>query len=211
MNIIDKASEALKSSVDFIVDKNRQLAQLNRLDAIIKTETEIINNAYIALGKIYQKKLEGSTEETSADLLLETIKNSKLRLKKAKTRYEYTAKYGVPKPCCAAADPSVCTEEEYETVTETEEPNIDLDDEDEDITIAYVAPEAESAAKKDEEPPAPVAKAETAAELEANAPAEEKKSDTAAELKKKRSSRKKAVVRESDSEAANENDTKPLV
>lgn len=210
MNIIDKVSEALQNSVDFIIDKNRQLAQLHRLEAIIRTETEIINNAYIALGKIYQKKLEGNPDETSAELLLETIKNSKLRLKKARARYEYTAKYGVPKPCCCAgSDCSAAADadEEPEETAEPKEPEIILDEDEEDITIAYAAPENEIT---------PVAKAETAAELEANAPIEEKaapekKSDTAADLKKKRGSRKKAVVRESDSEAANENDTKPLV
>ena len=42
--------------------------------------------------------LEGKAEETDVSVICDTIKNSKLRLKKAKARYEYIFKYGVPAP-----------------------------------------------------------------------------------------------------------------
>lgn len=96
MNLIDKISIALSDSLDYIIDKNRQRAQLNRIDAVIKNETDILNRAYIALGKQYHKMLEGKAQETDVSQICDTIKSAKLRLKKAKARYEYTLKYGVP-------------------------------------------------------------------------------------------------------------------
>lgn len=98
MDFIDKLSMVLSDSLDYLIDRNRQKAQLNRIEAVIKNETEILNRAYIALGKHYYKTLDGRTEETDISQICDTIKNSKLRLKKAKARYEYIFKYGVPTP-----------------------------------------------------------------------------------------------------------------
>ena len=98
MDFVDKLSIALSDSLDYLIDKNRQKAQLNRIEAVIKNETEILNRAYIALGKHYYKTLDGKAEETDVSQICDTIKNSKLRLKKAKARYEYIFKYGVPAP-----------------------------------------------------------------------------------------------------------------
>lgn len=195
MSLIEKVTNTVSQSVDFIIDKNRQLAQLNRLDAIIKNETEIINNAYIKLGKIYLSQLEGNAqEEANTDLLINSIKTSKERLTKAKARYEYTKIYGVPQPGFnedVAAQQVQKAEEVPDEKAETEE-----EPEDEDITIAYVAPESESADEQEKEESKPV---------------EAKKPETASEYKKKRSSKKKAVVRESDLEAANETDAESSV
>jgi len=98
MDFVDKLSILLSDSLDYLIDKNRQKAQLNRIEAVIKNETEILNRAYIALGKHYYKTLDGKAEETDVSQICDTIKNSKLRLKKAKARYEYIFKYGVPAP-----------------------------------------------------------------------------------------------------------------
>lgn len=98
MDFVDKLSILLSDSLDYLIDKNRQKAQLNRIEAVIKNETEILNRAYIALGKHYYKTLDGKAEETDVSQICDTIKNSKLRLKKAKARYEYIFKYGVPTP-----------------------------------------------------------------------------------------------------------------
>lgn len=98
MSFIDKLSMVLSDSLDYLIDKNRQRAQLNRITAVINNETEILNRAYAALGRHYYKKLDGKTEETDVSQICETIKSARLRLKKAKARYEYILKYGVPTP-----------------------------------------------------------------------------------------------------------------
>ena len=68
--------------------------------------------------------------------LLDAIKNSKLRIKKERARYEYTIKYGVPKD---GVNP--------EDIADAEKKIGNSDDkDDQDITIAYADPEAEDAA-----------------------------------------------------------------
>ena len=142
MNIINRVGETITQSVDFIVDKSRQAAYLNRLKVIIDGEQETLDCAYIALGKQYAAVLEGQEANSDEnDALLETIRSSKLRIKKARARYEYTMKYGVPKD-------GVKSEE----VSGEEKTADDSDDKDEqDITIAYADPEAVEAATADDE------------------------------------------------------------
>ena len=219
MNFVDKISGTLLQSIDYIIDKNRRCAQLNRLDVIIQNETEILNNAYIALGKIYLKKLEENGEETQAETeqIINLIQDSKIRLKKARARYNYTSKYGVPKPGFNEND-VVNEEQDSADIDEIDAETINEEIDDEDITIAYAEPEAEKAEKTEETDSAKevpdsdaVINEETKAEAEPPA-VSEKKTDSAASLKKKRSSsKKKTVVRESDSEAANDSDNDPIV
>ena len=133
MNFINKVGETITQSVDFIVDKSRQAAYLNRLKMIIDGEQETLDCAYIALdyGLTVAYVREANEDENKA--LLETITNSKLRIKKARARYEYTLKHGVPKD-------GVRPEEINETEKSAD------DKEDQDITIAYADPAAEDAA-----------------------------------------------------------------
>ena len=96
MVILDKVGEGLANTVDYLVEKNRQMAQLNRLAAIIKTETDMINRAYVALGKQYFAMLQGTAVENDMTQICEVIKFSEERLKKAQARYDYVKVYGVP-------------------------------------------------------------------------------------------------------------------
>ena len=133
MNFINRVGETITQSVDFIVDKSRQAAYLNRLKMLIDGEQETLDCAYIALGKLYAAVLDGQqVNEAENGALLETIKNSKLRIKKARARYEYTLKNGVPKDGV-----------KLEETPEEEKPGESADDkEEQDITIAYADPEA---------------------------------------------------------------------
>ena len=98
MDLVEKFNLALSDSLDYLIDKKKKKAQLNRIEAVIKNETEILNRAYIALGKHYYKMLEGKAEETDVSQICDAVKSAKLRLKKAKARYEYIFKYGIPTP-----------------------------------------------------------------------------------------------------------------
>lgn len=141
MKIVNKVGDTISQSVNFIIDKNRQAAQLNRLKAIIQSETEALDNAYIALGKQYLNILEGKpSEDIDTSVLRENIENSKLRLKKARARYEYTLKYGIPSAGTNVED----TPEDAECKKEgcTTEKKADTEEDEQDITIAYADPTA---------------------------------------------------------------------
>lgn len=130
MNIINKTKGTISSTVDVIKEKNKKNAYLNRLKAIIEGEQETIECAYLALGKLYLDMLEGKEEQRKdAEIFADTIKAAKLRLKKARARYEYTVKYGIPKPGTNAEEVIQAENEALENAKKAEE--------DQDITIAY--------------------------------------------------------------------------
>lgn len=143
MSFIDKVSGSISQSINTIIDKNRKYAQLNRLNAIIKNETEVLNRAYIALGKQYYKILKGNTANSDVSEICTVIEDSKLRLQKAQERYNYVEKYGLENA------------ESKQPVTKTDtddEVKDDIDDleEDEDITIACADMTDETNAKTSE-------------------------------------------------------------
>ena len=130
MNIIDKTKGTISSTVDKKKEKNKKNAYLNRLKAIIEGEQETIECAYLALGKIYLDMLEGKEEQRKdAEIFVGTINSAKLRLKKARARYEYTLKYGVPSPDTNAEEVIRAENEALEKAKKAEE--------EQDITIAY--------------------------------------------------------------------------
>ncbi len=96
MAFLDSVKNGLSTAVDTvsgitqtIIEKNRLNAQLNRLRAIMKSECEMINRAYITLGKkYYENKVNNKTDacENEAELFL-IIENSKEQIKKARERY----------------------------------------------------------------------------------------------------------------------------
>lgn len=175
MNLIDKVGECVSASVDRIVEKNRQVAQLNRLNAIIRNETEVINHAYIALGKQYFKMLEGTAEETDMTQICDVIKFSEKRLKKAQARYDYIKVYGVPDKSGDTGERAAKSSDDEGTEISDET----CEEESADITIAVAEAEQDTPA---EDP-------------------EQKAAEAVKELKKKHKARKDD---DTDAEAASE-------
>lgn len=141
MNIIDRIGMGLSQTVQNIVESNRKCAQLNRLNLVIKNEMQVLDRAYIALGKHYYKSLSGDKDIEDVDIsqLSKTIETAKLKLKKAQERYVYIEQYGMPdedKPQAEIVqtpvqeeihecdyddeDITICCAEESETKTETQ-------------------------------------------------------------------------------------------
>ncbi|MCH5301027.1 MAG: hypothetical protein J1E56_06885 [Ruminococcus sp.] len=97
MDFLDTVKSSLNTAVDTIsavthtiIEKNRTNAQLNRLRLVMKNESEMINRAYIALGKHYYEN-SGKGEEflpaKNESELFNVIETSKCRIKKARERY----------------------------------------------------------------------------------------------------------------------------
>ena len=201
MVILDKVGEGLANTVDYLVEKNRQMAQLNRLAAIIKTETDMINRAYVALGKQYFAMLQGTAVENDMTQICEVIKFSEERLKKAQARYDYVKVYGVPTAQVDTVD-MIRSNDNNDAQTVEEEAKSEEASECEegaDITIAVADEEAkaEKAEQTEEntvEETAEEAAAEETKADEAETDAEETKTDEAetdAEEKAEESLKKK--------------------
>lgn len=103
---VNTAVDTISSVAQAIVDKNRTNAKLNRLRLVMKNESELMNRAYIALGKQYyemQKKGELISTENQKKLT-EVIDKSKAKIAKARECYRNIVDsqndvfYGSPQP-----------------------------------------------------------------------------------------------------------------
>ena len=139
-----------------IIEKNRLNAQLSRLRSLIKSECEMINRAYITLGKKYYENKIGDKSDAceNEEELFQIIENSKEQVKKLRERYvkliesqtvEITKKYDVED--LEDITGACSNEDEYEEspfVTEPEEvteDNKSVTNNDENVTIEEVAEE----------------------------------------------------------------------
>ncbi|MGN0488800.1 MAG: hypothetical protein ACI4HO_06025 [Ruminococcus sp.] len=83
------AVETVTDVTHSLIEKNRTNAQLNRLRSIMKSECEMINRAYITLGKkYYENKQNGKTDICeNEEELFKIIAESKAHIKKIRERY----------------------------------------------------------------------------------------------------------------------------
>jgi phage terminase large subunit-like protein len=63
-NTITCAVDTVSSVTQTIIEKNRTKAQMNRLRTIMKNEAEMINRAYITLGKKYYENKINNMRDT---------------------------------------------------------------------------------------------------------------------------------------------------
>ena len=86
---VNTAVEAISNVAQTLFEKQRAAARLNRLRSVMKSESELMNRAYIALGKsLYEQLKKG--EKPSAEReekLMELIDNCKAKIAKARNRY----------------------------------------------------------------------------------------------------------------------------
>lgn len=86
---VNTAVDTISTVAQTLVEKNRTNAKLNRLRFIMKNESELMNRAYIALGKqYYENKKGGSAKQAeSEEKLFAVIENSKAKIAKARECY----------------------------------------------------------------------------------------------------------------------------
>ncbi|WP_294467491.1 hypothetical protein [uncultured Ruminococcus sp.] len=86
---VSTAVDTISTVAQSIVEKNRTNAKLNRLRLVMKSESELMNRAYIALGKQFyesQKKGEAVSVENQ-EKLFEVIEKSKAKIARARECY----------------------------------------------------------------------------------------------------------------------------
>ena len=83
------AVDTVSGVTQSLIEKNRANAQLNRLRAVIKTECEMINRAYITLGKNYYENVKSGKNDACPDQeeLFSIIEQSKSNIRRARERY----------------------------------------------------------------------------------------------------------------------------
>ena len=163
MAILETVKNGFTTAVDTvsgitqtIIEKNRLNAQLSRLRALMKSECEMINRAYITLGKkYYDNKIDGKTDACdNEEELFGIIENSKERIKKLRERYvkliesqsiEITKKYeaeDLEDITVACSNEDEYDESPFVSEPETNEENDkNVTNNDENVTIEEVAEE----------------------------------------------------------------------
>lgn len=86
MKFLDTAGKAVTDALDFVIEKNKIKAQINRLRLIMRKENNLMDSYYKTLGKYYYKHLK-DTENAENKRICENIDKSKARMEKAKLRY----------------------------------------------------------------------------------------------------------------------------
>lgn len=86
---VNTAVDTISSVAQSLVEKNRANAKLNRLRLVMKSESELMNRAYIALGKQYyeKKKKNEPVSVQNEEKLFEVIEKSKAKIAKARECY----------------------------------------------------------------------------------------------------------------------------
>lgn len=83
------AVDTLATVTQSLVEKNRTNAKLNRLRLVMKNESELMNRAYIALGKQYYENAKNGKAPLSDEhkKLFDLIEKSKSKIAKARDCY----------------------------------------------------------------------------------------------------------------------------
>ena len=86
---VSTAVDTISSVAQSIVVKNRTNAKLNRLRLVMKSESELMNRAYIALGKqLYESQKNGkAVSAENQEKLFEVIEKSKAKIARARECY----------------------------------------------------------------------------------------------------------------------------
>jgi hypothetical protein len=100
MNFFEGITSNVTKAVDFVVEKNRKAAIINRIRIVIKNERENEARAYVALGKYYYEHLRDPQNEET-EHLCRAVDFSDRRMKKAFAKLdEITAPEGCEEDSC---------------------------------------------------------------------------------------------------------------
>ncbi len=109
MNFFETVTGNVTKAVDYVVEKNRKAALINRIRIVIKNERENQARAYVALGKYYFRNLRDEQNEET-ERFCKAVEASEQRMKKAFNKLdEITAPAGCADDACA--DCSGCGED----------------------------------------------------------------------------------------------------
>jgi Tfp pilus assembly protein PilE len=110
MSFFETLTNNVTKAVDYVVEKNRKAALINRIRIVIKNERENQARAYVALGKYYFRNLRDPQNEET-ERFCKAVETSEQRMKKAFDKLdEITAPAGCDDDDCD--DCSCCCKED---------------------------------------------------------------------------------------------------
>ena len=152
MGIFSVIGNEVTKAVDYVVEKNRKAAMINRLRIVIKNERENTARAYVALGKYYMEHLR-NPEDAQAEQLCKAVEESEARMRKAFNKLDEIASPVEEEDQCAGCndDCDVCPYYDAAQREELAHCAGHADEADDDIPAAPFVNEAHDAAAAEEE------------------------------------------------------------
>ena len=145
MNFLSNVGCGFSKAIDFVVEKNRKIALINRVKLVIRNEGENSQRAYVALGKYYYRNLRDEAN-SETEIFCSAIENANNRRDRALQKLddllapqeepecdeedEDEDEYGMCDECCDCCD-SYC-EDDLKKLDGAE------DEEDEEETTAKI-------------------------------------------------------------------------
>ena len=91
MNLFSNFAEEVTKAIDYVVEKNRKAALINRVKLVIKNEEQNADKAYAALGKYYYRNLRDA-ENGDTEPYCRAVDNATQRINRAVTKLEELTK-----------------------------------------------------------------------------------------------------------------------
>ncbi len=108
MEFFKHAAGSVTKAVDYLVDKNRRAAMMNRLKIVIKTEKDAQNHAYIQLGRYYYQNLR-DPQNGDTETYCKAVDTAGMRMQRA---YEKLDELAVPTaPAAEEPEEDFCEED----------------------------------------------------------------------------------------------------
>lgn len=122
MDFLKNAAGSVTKAVDFIVDKNRRAAIMNRLKIVIRTERDSQNHAYVQLGKYYYQNLRDA-QNGDTEIYCKAVDTAGARLQRAYAKLDELA---VPTAVRQEPDEDACEDEECEEFSAEPEDDVEF-------------------------------------------------------------------------------------
>lgn len=99
MNIISSVGNGFTKAIDYVVEKNRKIALINRVKLVIRNEEDNSQRAYIALGKYYFRNLRDKQNEET-EHYCSAIENANKRRDRALLKLDDLTAPEMEHQCC---------------------------------------------------------------------------------------------------------------
>ncbi len=82
MSFLSNVGNSFSKAIDFVVEKNRKIALINRVKLVIRNEEDSAQRAYISLGKYYYRNLRDE-QNAETEIYCNAIENANKRRDRA--------------------------------------------------------------------------------------------------------------------------------
>ena len=108
-NFLEAVTGGISKTVDYVVEKNRKAALINRVKTVIRSEERNMERAYMELGRYYYRTLR-DPENKETEHFCRAVDHSSQRIDRAVTKLEELSGEDSDEGCASCAGCDACGE-----------------------------------------------------------------------------------------------------